>query len=93
MAAVWKRQTKMDRTLESLQHIISQVLPHRDPALAFKDCKYQTKFLDFQNVTCICVQFKLVMKQCKGQLGIQLNKYQNIFPSTVSYDTDQDDFC
>ncbi|XP_019387958.1 PREDICTED: protein limb expression 1 homolog isoform X1 [Crocodylus porosus] len=27
----------MDRTLESLQHIIAQVLPHRDPALVFKD--------------------------------------------------------
>lgn len=31
---------KMDRTLESLRHIIAQVLPHRDPALVFKDCKY-----------------------------------------------------
>lgn len=38
-----RRRPKMDRTLESLQHIISQVLPHRDPALAFKDCKYQNK--------------------------------------------------
>ncbi|XP_023378530.1 protein limb expression 1 homolog [Pteropus vampyrus] len=28
----------MDRTLESLRHIIAQVLPHRDPALVFKDC-------------------------------------------------------
>ncbi|XP_067171902.1 protein limb expression 1 homolog [Apteryx mantelli] len=27
----------MDRTLESLQHIMAQVLPHRDPALLFKD--------------------------------------------------------
>uniref|UniRef100_A0A8D0GFH8 Limb and CNS expressed 1 n=1 Tax=Sphenodon punctatus TaxID=8508 RepID=A0A8D0GFH8_SPHPU len=27
----------MDRTLESLQHVIAQVLPHRDPALVFKD--------------------------------------------------------
>ncbi|KFV74066.1 Protein limb expression 1, partial [Struthio camelus australis] len=27
----------MDRTLESLQHIIARVLPHRDPALVFKD--------------------------------------------------------
>ncbi|XP_062456285.1 protein limb expression 1 homolog [Rhea pennata] len=27
----------MDRTWESLQHIIAQALPHRDPALAFKD--------------------------------------------------------
>ncbi|XP_025950760.1 protein limb expression 1 [Dromaius novaehollandiae] len=27
----------MDRTLESLQHIVAQVLPHRDPALVFKD--------------------------------------------------------
>ncbi|XP_006019757.1 protein limb expression 1 homolog [Alligator sinensis] len=27
----------MDRTLESLQNIIAQVLPHRDPALVFKD--------------------------------------------------------
>ncbi|XP_038259081.1 protein limb expression 1 homolog [Dermochelys coriacea] len=27
----------MDRTLESLQYLIAQVLPHRDPALVFKD--------------------------------------------------------
>ncbi|NXL84911.1 LIX1 protein, partial [Alectura lathami] len=27
----------MDRTLESLQLVIAQVLPHRDPALVFKD--------------------------------------------------------
>lgn len=49
MGALWKSRTKMDRTLESLQHIIAQVLPHRDPALVFKDCKYQREFLDFSN--------------------------------------------
>ncbi|XP_068524608.1 protein limb expression 1-like [Anas acuta] len=27
----------MDRNLESLQLVIAQVLPHRDPALVFKD--------------------------------------------------------
>nr|XP_035936878.1 protein limb expression 1 homolog isoform X1 [Halichoerus grypus]XP_035936879.1 protein limb expression 1 homolog isoform X1 [Halichoerus grypus] len=30
----------MDRTLESLRHIIAQVLPHRDPALVFKDLSF-----------------------------------------------------
>ncbi|KAG6940375.1 limb and CNS expressed 1, partial [Chelydra serpentina] len=32
-----KSRTRMDRTLESLQYLIAQVLPHRDPALVFKD--------------------------------------------------------
>lgn len=37
MAAFWKSRAEMDRTLESLQLVIAQVLPHRDPALVFKD--------------------------------------------------------
>ncbi|XP_077203797.1 protein limb expression 1 homolog isoform X2 [Paroedura picta] len=37
----------MDRTLESLQHIISQVLPHRDPALAFKDLNVVAMLQEF----------------------------------------------
>ncbi|KAJ7335749.1 hypothetical protein JRQ81_013690 [Phrynocephalus forsythii] len=42
-----KKPTKMDRTLESLQHIISQVLPHRDPALAFKDLNVVAMLQEF----------------------------------------------
>ncbi|XP_060617806.2 protein limb expression 1 homolog [Anolis sagrei] len=42
-----KRETKMDRTLESLQHIISQALPHRDPALAFKDLNVVAMLQEF----------------------------------------------
>ncbi|KAJ6669756.1 hypothetical protein lerEdw1_000305 [Lerista edwardsae] len=42
-----ERQPKMDRTLESLQHIISQVLPHRDPALAFKDLNVVAMLQEF----------------------------------------------
>lgn len=40
VAAVWQSRTEMDRTLESLQLVIARVLPHRDPTLVFKDCKY-----------------------------------------------------
>ncbi|XP_003216423.2 protein limb expression 1 homolog [Anolis carolinensis] len=42
-----KRETEMDRTLESLQHIISQALPHRDPALAFKDLNVVAMLQEF----------------------------------------------
>ncbi|XP_060091633.1 protein limb expression 1 homolog isoform X1 [Heteronotia binoei] len=37
----------MDKTLESLQHIISQALPHRDPALAFKDLNVVAMLQEF----------------------------------------------
>ncbi|XP_061043996.1 protein limb expression 1 homolog isoform X3 [Eubalaena glacialis] len=37
----------MDRTLESLRHIIAQVLPHRDPALVFKDLNVVSMLQEF----------------------------------------------
>ncbi|KAM7149283.1 protein limb expression 1 homolog isoform 3-T3 [Molossus nigricans] len=37
----------MDRTLESLKHIIAQVLPHRDPALVFKDLNVVSMLQEF----------------------------------------------
>ncbi|XP_032654583.1 protein limb expression 1 homolog [Chelonoidis abingdonii] len=37
----------MDRTLESLQYLIAQVLPHRDPALVFKDLNIVAMLQEF----------------------------------------------
>nr|XP_038959444.1 protein limb expression 1 homolog isoform X3 [Rattus norvegicus] len=37
----------MDRTLESLRHIIAQALPHRDPALVFKDLNVVSMLQEF----------------------------------------------
>ncbi|XP_075863998.1 protein limb expression 1 homolog isoform X2 [Microcebus murinus] len=37
----------MDRTLESLRHIIAQVLPNRDPALVFKDLNVVSMLQEF----------------------------------------------
>ncbi|XP_030423796.1 protein limb expression 1 homolog [Gopherus evgoodei] len=37
----------MDRTLESLQYLIAQVLPHRDPALVFKDLNVVAMLQEF----------------------------------------------
>ncbi|XP_044513577.1 protein limb expression 1 homolog [Gracilinanus agilis] len=37
----------MDRTLESLKHIITQVLPHRDPDLVFKDLNVVSMLQEF----------------------------------------------
>ncbi|XP_003788985.1 protein limb expression 1 homolog [Otolemur garnettii] len=37
----------MDRTLESLRHIIAQVLPHRDPAVVFKDLNVVSMLQEF----------------------------------------------
>ncbi|NXC50472.1 LIX1 protein, partial [Penelope pileata] len=37
----------MDRTLESLQLVIAQVLPHRDPALVFKDLNVVAMLQEF----------------------------------------------
>ncbi|XP_068941260.1 protein limb expression 1 homolog isoform X3 [Petaurus breviceps papuanus] len=37
----------MDRTLESLKHIIAQVLPHRDPDLVFKDLNVVSMLQEF----------------------------------------------
>ncbi|XP_055968587.1 protein limb expression 1 homolog isoform X2 [Sorex fumeus] len=37
----------MDRTLEALRHIIAQVLPHRDPALVFKDLNVVSMLQEF----------------------------------------------
>lgn len=38
---------EMDRTLESLRHIIAQALPHRDPALVFKDLNVVSMLQEF----------------------------------------------
>lgn len=49
---------EMDRTLESLRHIIAQALPHRDPALVFKDLNVVSMLQEFweskqqQRATC-----------------------------------------
>nr|XP_006130505.1 protein limb expression 1 homolog isoform X1 [Pelodiscus sinensis] len=37
----------MDRTLESLQYLIAQVLPHRDPAFVFKDLNVVAMLQEF----------------------------------------------
>ncbi|XP_067425078.1 protein limb expression 1 homolog [Emydura macquarii macquarii] len=37
----------MDRTLESLQYLIAHVLPHRDPALVFKDLNIVAMLQEF----------------------------------------------
>ncbi|KAM4875406.1 protein limb expression 1 homolog isoform 2-T2 [Thomomys bottae] len=37
----------MDRTLDSLRHIIAQVLPHRDPAVVFKDLNVVSMLQEF----------------------------------------------
>ncbi|XP_051062064.1 protein limb expression 1 homolog isoform X2 [Phodopus roborovskii] len=37
----------MDRTLESLRHIVAQTLPHRDPALVFKDLNVVSMLQEF----------------------------------------------